>query len=137
MQPQAVLHVGDLLPAALSPEAREEELMGLGKVVVRYTSELRAVYRWYAAQEQGRLPEARGNFCLSLEQFKKLWADCQLGAYGVPFAAVHRLVAAMRRQFECEVKALQLARRQAAASRCHRVPAGTAGRQCRAAATQT
>jgi len=56
------------------------------------------------------LPEASGSFCLSLAQFRRLWSDCCLGAYGVPFAKVHRLVAAMRAQHASEVAALTCAR---------------------------
>lgn len=108
MQPQLRLHVNDLFPASEDAVAGR---LRLERTVLRYTSELKVVYKWYCGLRHGAYPPSAGIFALSMLQFKQLWLDCSLGAYGVSFVMVHRLAAAMRAQHVSEVKGFALARK--------------------------
>jgi hypothetical protein len=108
MQPQLRLHVDDLFPA---DEDKVAGRLRLERTVLRYTSELKVVYKWYCGLKYGAYPASSGIFAMSMLQFKQLWMDCSLGSYGVSFVMVHRLAAAMRAQHVSEVQALTLSRR--------------------------
>ena len=110
MQPQLRLKIADLLPS-VEAQAQKE---ALEKTVLRYTSELKAIYKRYSTMENvpGAPKPNSGIFALTMGQFKKLWADCALGSYGVSITYVHRLVFAMRTQHESEVAAATFARKR-------------------------
>jgi hypothetical protein len=116
MQPQLRLKIGDLLPSPSAPggaAAAQQQKETLEKTVLRYTSELKVIYKRYStmAGVPGAPRPGSGIFTLTMGQFKKLWHDTALGSYGVSLDYTYRLLAAMRSQHESEVAAATLARK--------------------------
>ena len=88
----------------------------LEKTALRYTSELKIIYKRYSAMVDvpGAPAPGSDSFALTMGQFKKLWSDCNLGSYGVSLSYVYRLAAAMRTQHASEIEKAKLERAGAA-----------------------
>lgn len=104
------------MPSNAAAAARVRQ--SLEKAVLRYTSELKTIYKRYSNLDAAPLPplndpsepatgaDAKSTqFAMTLAQFTKLWQDCNMASLNVSLATVHRIFAAMRVQHELEIAA--------------------------------
>jgi len=118
LQPQIFLNVADLLPTNVD---HREETLRLEKAVLRYTSELKMIYKRYSTSGGSEERNERV-FAMTMNQFKRLWADCTLGSFDISLTAVYRMASAMRAQHHGVIARATLLRTRAAKETPSTVP---------------